>query len=252
MKQKLVCALVLLLVCAALSPVAVAVFTDSAEIGVDYSEAVAAMVERGVLEGFEDGSFRPNETLTREQGAKIIVYLCIGKDDAQKLSCDEAPFSDVSADRWSAPCIAWCVDHGILHGYGDGNYGPSNLLTGDQYAKMLLCALDLARGDQSAYIGAKWVSAVREDAEAAKLYTGDAGMESMKPLSREQAALMSWNALQAAEEAEQDDLSDPASTHIPTPTPAQTPAATPKPTATPEPTATPAMQGDNTLPDILI
>ena len=119
------------------------------------------MTERGVLDSYPGGSFRPNETLTREQGAKIIVYLCIGKDAAKVLKCDKAPFDDAAAKLWSAPYIAWCVEHGIIHGYGNGSFGPVDTLTGDQYAKMLLCALDLAREDNYSGGGADWYKAVR-------------------------------------------------------------------------------------------
>ena len=80
---------VLLLAFALLCTLAAA-FTDDEDIGEGYSEAVAAMAERGVLEGFEDGSFRPEESLTREQGAKIIAYLCLEGE------CDVMPVSDKS------------------------------------------------------------------------------------------------------------------------------------------------------------
>jgi hypothetical protein len=190
--------LVFLLVCALLCVPARA-FSDDGAIGGNYRDAVTAMAERGVLEGFEDGSFQPGGTLTREQGAKIITYLCIGKAAAQALRCTSAPFDDVEADRWSAPCIAWCVARHILHGYGDGTYGPTDKLTGDQYAKMLLCALGLARPGNYADTGADWYKAVREDARAAKLYAGDAAMERDRPVTRQQAALPSWHAAQAGE-----------------------------------------------------
>jgi len=178
-------------------------FTDADVVAPAYREAVAAMAERRVLEGYPDGSFRPEATLTREQGAKIITYLCIGKAAAEQLRCSKAPFDDVDAGRWSAPYIAWCVDHGILHGYGNGKYGPADPLTGDQYAKMLLCALGLAREGHYANGSSPWYRAVREDARKAMLYDGDPAMETSLPITRVQAALLSWNTVEAAEAAAQ-------------------------------------------------
>lgn len=212
-------------------------FTDADGIAPAYQEAVEAMVERGVLEGYPDGSFRPEATLTREQGAKIITYLCIGKAAAEALRCDKAPFDDVAADRWSAPYIAWCVEHDILHGYGNGKYGPTDDLTGDQYAKMLLCALGLAR-ERSAYTGTGWYKAVREDARAAGLYDGDPAMETNRPITRGQTALLSWNAVEAAE------------TETPTsPTPAPSGGGSGgSPISTPTPT--PGGDGDVETPEI--
>lgn len=175
-----------------------AVFTDSDSIGTPYRTAVEEMAARGVLNGFPDGEFRPSGTLTREQGAKIIAYMVLG-DGVNDLTCSQAPFDDVAADRWSAPCIAWCVERQILLGYGDGRYGPDDTLTGDQFAKMLLCALDMAREGNYAGLGAGWYAAAREDAAAAGLYAGDPTMVSDRPIARQQASLMAWNAVNAAE-----------------------------------------------------
>lgn len=213
-------------------------FSDADEIGPAYREAVEAMAARGVLEGYPDGSFQPEATLTREQGAKIITYLCLGKAAAEDLLCDKAPFDDVAADRWSAPYIAWCVEHDILHGYGNGISGPADTLTGDQYAKMLLCALGLAREGHYASGGADWYQAVREDARAAGLYDGDPAMETSEPITRAQAALLSWNTVEAAE-----------TETPPSPAPAPAPAPTPTPMPTPEPSPTPD-NGAILLPEV--
>ena len=174
-------------------------FTDGNRIGPAYREAVEQMTAQGVLNGFPDGSFQPTGTLTREQGAKIVAYMILG-DEVNALTCSAAPFNDVAANRWSAPCIAWCVEHGILLGYGDGRYGPNDTLTGDQFAKMLLCAFGF--GDSARYAGNGWYEAVRDAASAVDLYEGDAGMASNNPVQRQQAALLAWNAIKATEKAE--------------------------------------------------
>ena len=173
-------------------------FADSESIGEPFRKAVEQMTARGVLNGFPDGSFHPEETLTREQGAKIVTYMILG-GEANTLTCDRAPFSDVPANLWSAPCIAWCAEREILLGYGGGIYGPVDTLTGDQFAKMLLCALKLARDGNYVGLGSDWFTAVREDGRAAGLYQGDGAMESDHPITRQQAALMAWNAVLAAE-----------------------------------------------------
>ena len=85
-------------------------FSDGADIKQPYQAATAQMTERGVINGFPDGTFRPDGTLTREQGAKMVAYLVLGSK-VNDLKCSKAPFIDVAASRWSAPCIAWCVEH---------------------------------------------------------------------------------------------------------------------------------------------
>ena len=172
-------------------------FSDGDSIGTSYRDAVERMVERRVLSGFPDGSFQPEGTLTREQGAKIVAYIILG-DDIGSLVCVISPFDDVDVSRWSAPCIDFCVEKGVLLGYGNGLYGPEDTLTGDQFAKMLLCALGLSRTGNYAGTGDEWYKAVRDDAGAAGLYNGDRNMASDKPISRQQAALLAWNAVSAA------------------------------------------------------
>lgn len=240
--------LVLCLLMSGLSTSAFAAdFTDSNSIGGPYREAVAEMTARGVLAGFPDGAFHPEETLTREQGAKIVTYMILG-DQVNTLHCDKAPFDDVAADRWSAPCIAWCVEREILLGYGDGWYGPLDTLTGDQFAKMLLCGLSLARGGNYVGLGSAWYSAVREDGKIAKLYEGDAGMMTDQPITREQATLLAWNAVKAAEAANQ-----PAAPNVPdTPIVPTAPVVPAKPDvpATPTTPTAPTTPDVPTTPDI--
>ena len=76
-------------------------FTDADEI--TNVEAVDVMVALGVLEGGDAGDFQPNSILTREQAAKIICYMLLGKESAEKLTTNYPIFSDVPANRWSAP-----------------------------------------------------------------------------------------------------------------------------------------------------
>lgn len=94
-------------------------------------------------------------------------------------------------------------------------------LTGDQFAKMLLCGLSLARDGNYAGLGSAWYSAVWEDAGSVKLYDGDASMMTDWPITRQQAALLAWNAIKAAEAAKK-----PAN---PTPPDVPTTPTTPQP-----------------------
>ncbi len=175
-------------------------FTDGDKIAPEYRTAVEEMTGQSVLEGFPDGSFGPYETLSREQGAKIVTVMVL-REQARNLVCSVAPFKDVKAKRWSAPYISWCAGQQILLGYGEGVFGPEDTLTGDQFTKMLLCAKGLARPGNYVGLGSGWTKAVREDARAAGLYDGDPSMETDKPITRQQAALLSHNCSEAAEAA---------------------------------------------------
>ena len=189
--------LCLLLVCGAVFGAAAlraeaSAYLDEDLIGEAYADAIGSMSARGVLNGFPDGSFQPQSGLTREQSAKIIAYLILGAEAADGLACEAGPFSDVPASRWSASAVAWCAERQIAHGMGDGSFRPDDPLTGQQFAKLLICAFGL--GDPERYLGDGWDIRVTQDARALGLLEGDAGMCSDQPVSRQQAALMAFNA----------------------------------------------------------
>ncbi len=64
-------------------------FTDDSEI--NYKEAVDVMSALGVVDGYSDGDFNPQDTLTRGAAAKIICNLILGPTTAAALHADTAP-----------------------------------------------------------------------------------------------------------------------------------------------------------------
>ena len=108
---------------------------------VTYKEAVDVMTAAGIFNGGDGNNFNPDATLNREQAAKIITYMLVGQDAADKLTASIAPYADVAATRWSAGSIAYCTNEGIIAGDGNGRFNPAASVTGLQFGKMLLVAL---------------------------------------------------------------------------------------------------------------
>ena len=77
-----------------------AAFTDSADIKVD-ADVVDTLVSLGIVEGFEDGSFQPNGTVTRAQMAKMIYVLRTGNSDASAYNDEKSSFTDING-HWLA------------------------------------------------------------------------------------------------------------------------------------------------------
>ena len=165
-------------------------YTDVNDITFD--EAVDVLTEMGILEG-TDGAFNPTDILTREQAAKIIAYMLLGKSAADNLNVAKAPFADVPANRWSAGYVAYCASQNIVGGYGDGNFGPKDQLTGTQFAKMLLCAVGY--GVNGEFTGARWESEVNALALKLGVFDGNLGVNFSEACTREEAALYAFNAL---------------------------------------------------------
>ncbi|WZL81024.1 S-layer homology domain-containing protein [Vallitaleaceae bacterium 9-2] len=94
----------------------------------DYEVAVTKLNAVGIMEGYPDGTFRPEGQITRAEFAKIAV-LALGLNDAAEVSKANTIFTDVDAFHWAAGYINVAVDRGILKGYPDGTYKPSNPLS---------------------------------------------------------------------------------------------------------------------------
>lgn len=109
----------------------------------DYEVAVGKLNAVGIMEGYPDGTFRPEGQITRAEFAKIAV-LSLGLNDAAEVSKTNTIFTDVDAMHWAAGYINVAVDRGILKGYPDGSYRPSNPLSNAEAITILTRLLGLA------------------------------------------------------------------------------------------------------------
>jgi len=159
---------------------------------INFVEAVDVLTEMGILEG-TDGVFNPTKVLKRAEAAKIISYMMLGKTSADNLKAATAPFADVPATHWAAGYIANCANEGILGGYGNGNFGPEDELTGTQFAKMLLCAVGY--GVNGEFTGANWDIEVKKMALPEGIFEGNIGATLDAGCTREEAALYAFNTL---------------------------------------------------------
>lgn len=168
-------------------------YTDAKDIGDAYVEAVGVMTGLEIVDGMTETTIDPTATYTREQAAKIISYMVLGKSAADSLTCTVAPFDDVAADRWSAGYISFCVEQGIIDGMTDTTFEPTGTLTGFQWAKMLLSAVGFnANGE---FTGDSWSLNTARVAHSVGLFTGDAAGADHVALQRQQAMLYAFNTL---------------------------------------------------------
>ena len=170
-------------------------YTDAASI--TYKEAVDVTSAIGVFQGMDANAFSPKTSLTREQAAKIIAYLLIGKSNADKLTASTAPYTDVAASRWSAGCIAYCTNSHILAGYGDGTFGPTDNVTGYQFGKMLLVALGYD-ADVEGFTGSNWAVNVAKRGFENDLFKYNEQFNGNTAATREEAALYTCNTLRSS------------------------------------------------------
>jgi hypothetical protein len=94
---------------------------------------VEAAYLRGAVQGYPDGTFRPNAPVTRAQAAKMLVT---GR--GWSLYTPPWPaFTDVPVGHWAYAYIHTAQSHGIAGGYPDGTFRPDTLVTRAQLAKMV-------------------------------------------------------------------------------------------------------------------
>ena len=173
-------------------------FNDSDKISdITYEEAVNVMSEMGIIDGYADGNFQPQGTLTRGAAAKIIACMMLGKTTAESLGTQAAPFKDVPVGSTFAGYIAYCSESGIIDGYSDGTFRPSNTLTGFAFLKMLLTALGYDSAIEGYANNANWTVNVAGRAKQVGLLDGNDNFVGTRAATREEACLYAVNALQA-------------------------------------------------------
>ncbi len=103
----------------------------------DYEEAIDTLVALGVITGYEDGTFRPNQVVTRAEMAKLIVEI-LGYGDL--VSGAKSNFADTQG-HWADPWIAIASGRGLVLGDGDGNFRPNDPVSYDEAITMIIRAL---------------------------------------------------------------------------------------------------------------
>ncbi len=116
--------------------------------GADYAEAVIGLAAAGIITGDGNGNFNPHSTITRAEMAAIICRLMGAEDEI--VTPDRRVYNDVETDYWACGYIAKATELGIFNGDGTGNFRPTDNVTYEQAAKMLVCAMGYEAEAQAA------------------------------------------------------------------------------------------------------
>ncbi len=184
--------LVLLVVFAMILSTVMPAFAASTDTyGLDCEEEVARLQALKVVTGYEDGSFKPENTITR---AEMAVILCkmVGIDE---VTCNEnksvpSKFSDVAVNEWYTGYINVAAGKGFLSGFPDGTFRPNDQLTMNQV--LTLCVNALGRGEYVATMGA-WPANYITEATKLGLLDGVKTSDA----NRGNVAIIVWNTLEA-------------------------------------------------------
>ena len=196
--RKKVLALVLAMAMSlSLAVTAGAAYKDGDKISAEYDVAVEVASQLGILEGFEDGTYRPQGTLTRAQLATMTYRIATGDVEdvytANFAGGAAESFADTPATAWYAGYVGYAADAGYLKGMGDGTYAPDSALTGYQALAATLRAIGYNQPGQ--FTGADWTVQVAMIANEIGALDGIKGVDLNGAISREVAAQIIFNIL---------------------------------------------------------
>ncbi len=129
----------------------VGTFSDI-EAGTNVSDAVMKLVGYGVITGYEDGTFKPNDTITRAEFAAVITrFKGIANDSAQNVVTGFSDLDNDDSRAWARPYVKAAVDAKIINGFPDGTFRAAEPVTYEQAVKMIICAIGYEPVAQSEY-----------------------------------------------------------------------------------------------------
>ena len=165
----------------------------------NYAEAVAVLDGMGVFKGYEDGSFKPENKITRAEVATIIYRIYtqdLAKNDKSGLYASYNKFSDMAGAGWAAGYIGYCANAEFVKGYPDGTFKPSGNVTGYEVLTMILRAIGYDKNGE--FTGADWALNVAKYAEQAGVLANVKGVDLNAPATRELVAELLFRAIAKA------------------------------------------------------
>ena len=196
--KRILSALLALLLLFSLAAAAGAEFYDEQDFPAEHRTAIDYVAAKGIISGFPDREFKPNDTLTRAQAAKILCVALEGAAKAESVLPAESGFADVPQSHWAAGFVAYCAGKNIVAGVGAGKFDPDAKLSDAAFAKMLLVAYG-HDPEKEGLVGAQWLENTQKALKDSGFDTGVAALKN-RPLKRAAACQLTLNFLRDAEE----------------------------------------------------
>lgn len=99
------------------------------------SEAIDYVESLGIVEGYPDGTYKPDAPINRAEFTKIIIASTYSQNELD--TCNTSSFSDVGDGAWFTPYVCIAEQEGIIGGYPDGTFGYANNITFAEASKII-------------------------------------------------------------------------------------------------------------------
>ncbi len=184
-----------------LAPTMAFAATTSAQANAAYSDisgtacegAVNVLSALKVVDGFTDGTYKPEQTVTRAQMAKLIVT-ALGVADYATATTSK--FVDMGSATWAIPYVEYASNLNIVNGVGNGKFNPNGTVTYEQAATMIVRALGYT--DQCKEMNGTWPAIYIQKAMALNIFE-DVVNGGANGANRGDVAIMLYNALDLAQ-----------------------------------------------------
>ncbi|MFA5820829.1 MAG: S-layer homology domain-containing protein [Candidatus Gracilibacteria bacterium] len=113
--------------------IAFAAFSDVPASNPDYA-AINYLQETGILMGYSDGTFRPDQPVNRAEFLKIILE---GSQIDTTTATTSLPFTDIDQNAWYTPYVRTAFSLGVIEGYSDGTFRPAQTINKAETLKIL-------------------------------------------------------------------------------------------------------------------
>ena len=165
-----------------------AAFKDADKVSATYAEAVDVLAGMKVFQGYTDGSFQPEGSITRAEVAAIVYRLYTGDvtDKQASLYATYNKFNDMDGASWAKGYIGYCGNAGLVKGYDAKTFGPSDKVTGYQALAMILRAVGYDKNGE--FTGADWQLHVAQTAQQLGILKNVKGVDLNAAASRELVA----------------------------------------------------------------
>ena len=142
-----------------------AAFKDADKVNETYAEAVDVLAGMKVFQGYTDGSFQPEGSITRAEVAAIVYRLYTGDvaDKQASLYATYNKFNDMNGAAWAKGYIGYCANAGLVKGYDAKTFAPQDKVTGYQALAMILRAVGYDKNGE--FVGADWQLHVAQTAQ---------------------------------------------------------------------------------------
>jgi len=152
-----------------------------------FQEAIDYIESQSIINGYQDGTFKPNNTINRAEFTKIIV----GSLDPDGLEeYVSTCFSDIEESSWFLKYVCYAKEHKIINGYEDGTFKPNQNISIVEASKILVLSLNLKEGESNL----DWFSPYISGLEAQKAIP-DSIKDLKQEITRGEMAEMIWRLL---------------------------------------------------------